>query len=75
MTREEHITGKLRSNGELIEMNWLRFDQAREAASVDVTQMVLDEAQYRLAKRPFRGVPLICYRHGVIQLRYRESGK
>ncbi len=75
MTREEHITGKLRSNGELIEMNWLSFDQAREAASVDVTQMVLDEAQYRLAKRPFRGVPLICYRHGVIQLRYRESGE
>lgn len=75
MTREEHVAGNLRSNGELIEMKWLSFEDATAAASVDVTQRVLEEAQYRLSDRPFRGVPLICYRHGVIQLRYPGDAK
>lgn len=75
MTREQYVGGELRSNGELIEMKWLTFDEARAAASVDVTQMVLEEAQYRLSNRPFRGVPLICYRNSAIQLRYRDERK
>lgn len=71
MIRAEESSGRIKSNGELLEMNWLSFDEARKAASVDVTLAVLDEAEHRLSGGRFRGVPLICYRNGSIQRRYR----
>jgi 8-oxo-dGTP pyrophosphatase MutT (NUDIX family) len=63
--------GRLRSNGELLDLAWLSFAQARSLPIISVTEVVLEEAQYRLARRPFRGIPLISYRDGAIQVRYR----
>lgn len=69
----EFAKGRLRSNGELLDLSWLSFEAARKLPIISVTEAVLEEAQYRLARRPFRGIPLISYRGSSIQLRYRRD--
>lgn len=71
MARAEHLAGRIRSNGELLDLRWMDFEQASRLPIISVTQLVLEEAQYRLSRKPFRGVPLIFYRNGNVQLRYQ----
>jgi 8-oxo-dGTP pyrophosphatase MutT (NUDIX family) len=71
MTRADQAAGRIRSNGELLDLRWMSFDQAGRLPIISVTQLVLDEAQYRLSGKPFRGVPLFFYRNGEVQRRYR----
>ncbi len=70
MVRAERVTGRIRSNGELLGLRWLSFAQASALPIIEVTQLVLEEAQYRLSRDRFRGIPLISYRNGAVQLRY-----
>ncbi len=73
LTRERHVRGALRSNGELLDLAWLPFAEATALPLVDVTRQVLAEAEHRLGGGPFRGVPLISYREGAIRLRYESA--
>jgi 8-oxo-dGTP pyrophosphatase MutT (NUDIX family) len=75
MARGEEAQGRLRSNGELLGLRWMSFPQAAALPLVDVTRFVLEEAEYRLSGGRFRGIPLICYRRGAIQLRYQQDPK
>jgi 8-oxo-dGTP pyrophosphatase MutT (NUDIX family) len=70
MVPAERAKGRLRSNGELLDLGWLSFDRARKLPIISVTEVVLEEAQYRLSRRPFRGIPLICYRGDAIRVKY-----
>ncbi|MCH7866937.1 MAG: NUDIX domain-containing protein [Myxococcales bacterium] len=69
----ELAKGRLRSNGELLDLCWFSFEQARKLPIISVTELVLDEALYRLARRPFRGIPLIFWRGEATQVRYRRE--
>lgn len=71
LARAEQVSGRVRSNGELLDLRWVSFEQARELPIISVTQLVLEEAQYRLSRKPYRGVPLFFYRNGAIQRRYQ----
>ncbi len=71
MAREEQVVGRIRSNGELLDLQWMSFEQAGKLPIISVTQLVLEEAQYRLSPKPFRGVPLFFYRNGEVQSRYQ----
>ena len=71
MARAERVAGRIRSNGELLDLRWMSFEQASRLPIISVTQLVLDEAQYRLSRKPFRGVPLFFYRNGEVQRRYQ----
>ncbi|MDP6978436.1 MAG: NUDIX domain-containing protein [Myxococcota bacterium] len=73
LAREQHVSGALRSNGELLDLEWLPFSRASALPLVDVTQHVLAEAEHRLTGGRFRGVPLISYREGAIRLRYENA--
>ncbi|MCP4036931.1 MAG: NUDIX domain-containing protein [bacterium] len=73
MVRDGAVGGEVRSNGELLDLEWLHFERARELPLVDVTRFVLEEAEHRLAGGPFRGVPLISYRKGAIRVRYESE--
>lgn len=66
-------SGSLRSNGELLDLDWLPLSKARQLPLVDVTQHVLAEAEHRFEGRADRGVPLISYRAGAIRLRYENA--
>ena len=55
-------------------VDWLSFRQASALPIISVTQLVLEEAQFRLSTKPFRGVPLIFYRNGETQRRYHFEG-
>lgn len=74
MVRAEQVTGRVRSNGELLDLDWLSFEQASALPIISVTQLVLEETQFRLSMRPFRGIPLFFYRNGTIQRRYHLAG-
>jgi 8-oxo-dGTP pyrophosphatase MutT (NUDIX family) len=71
MARAERVAGRVRSNGELLDLRWVSFEQASKLPIISVTQSVLEEAQYRLSRKPFRGVPLFFYRNGALQRRYQ----
>jgi 8-oxo-dGTP pyrophosphatase MutT (NUDIX family) len=75
MTSADRVVGRVRSNGELLDLNWMSFEQASELPIISVTQLVLDEAQYRLSRKPYRGVPLFFYRNGMVQRRYQFERK
>jgi len=70
MVRDSAMAGKIRSNGELLDLEWFQFGRARDLPLIDVTRLVLDEAAHRLAGGRDRGVPLICYRRGALLRRY-----
>ena len=74
MAREEDTGGSIRSNGELLDLDWLGLERARALPLVDVTRIVLEEAEYRLNGGRFRGVPLISYRRGSIRCRHQFAG-
>ncbi len=71
MLRAEQLAGRVRSNGELLDLRWLSFEQASALPIIPVTQLVLEEAQYRISRKPFRGIPLFFYRSGALQRRYQ----
>jgi len=70
MVQSERAKGRLRSNGELLDLAWLSFEQARKLPIISVTEVVLEEAEYRLSRRPFRGIPLISYRGDAMRVKY-----
>ena len=52
MISGESAKGRLKSNGELLDLKWLSFELALNLPIISVTEVVLREAQYRLARRP-----------------------
>lgn len=60
----ERARGALSDSDELRDLAWLSLAEARERASVDVTQQVLREVESRVGGRAPGGIPLIHYRHG-----------
>jgi 8-oxo-dGTP pyrophosphatase MutT (NUDIX family) len=71
MAEAAHANGVVRSNGELLDLDWFSLEQAQALPAVSVTHFVLEEARRRVEGEPFRGIPLIYYRKHVMQLRYR----
>ncbi len=61
--------GRLRSNGELLELRWLSFEEARAQVIIDVTRFVLEAAERSCQGAPERETPAIFYRQGIVQLR------
>lgn len=71
MAEAVHANGEVRSNGELLDLDWFSFEDALALPAISVTQFVLEEVRRRLAGRQFRGIPVISFRNHVMQLRYR----
>jgi 8-oxo-dGTP pyrophosphatase MutT (NUDIX family) len=65
-----HASGRLRGNGELLDLRWISIAAALELPIIDVTRLVLQETARRAAGHPSRGVLSIRYRLGSPQLRY-----
>ena len=65
----EVVGGDLRSNGELLDLDWVPIPKALELNIIDVTEFVLQEVASRLDGTVAPGVPLICYRGGSRQIR------
>lgn len=68
----QHAQGRLRGNGELLELDWWRIDDALGLAIIDVTERVLEELRHKLAGGPRRTRPFIHYRR-TRQLVTREG--
>ena len=65
----ERARGRVRSNGELLDLDWFALDEARKLPIIDVTEDVLAEVERReRGERPER-VPLFSYRNGKRVLR------
>lgn len=58
----EHVAGRLRSNGELLDLAWIPLPRASDLPMIDVTQFVLREVEDRLSGGAERDVPLVHYR-------------
>lgn len=71
MADASHAKGKIRSNGELLNLAWFRLEEALELPAISVTHFVLEEAHRRMARRPFRGIPVLFFREDVMHVRYR----
>jgi len=54
--------GELRGNGELLDLDWWRIDDALELAIIDVTERVLEELRGKLRGAPRSTRPFIHYR-------------
>ncbi len=63
------VHGRLRSNGELLDLAWVPIPRAFELNVIDVTQVVLREVASRLAGTAAQGVPLIHYHRGIQHIR------
>jgi len=67
---EERATGSLRSNGELVEMQWLSFSQAARLPAIDVTRLMLEQARCRLERGADHRSLMVQYRAGRMIRRY-----
>jgi len=65
------LSGRLRGNGELLDLAWVPILRALELPTIDVTRFVLREVGEHLAGRRSPGVPL-CHYRGT-RLRVRRS--
>ncbi len=63
--------GSLAGNGELLDLHWVRLDEAVQLPLVDVTQFVLGQVGRRLQGAPPAGMPLFSYRRGRAVIRYQ----
>lgn len=57
-------TGSLRSNGELLDLDWFTLEEARKLPLIDVTNDVLNELERHLRGAPSPRVPFFHYRNG-----------
>lgn len=69
MVDAERALGSVRGNGELLELRWLSFEEAREQIIIDVTRFVLEAAERRCLGGGRSMTPAIFYRQGIPQLR------
>ncbi|MCG8588590.1 MAG: NUDIX hydrolase [Proteobacteria bacterium] len=69
--RAEAARGRLRGNGELLDLRWLPLAKARELPMIDVTQRMLEEAAARLgvARSPR---PLFIHYRGARRIETRD---
>jgi len=65
----EGLGGRLRSNGELLDLAWLPIPKALELNIIDVTEFVLQEVASRLAGTAAVGLPLVSYRGEARRIR------
>jgi 8-oxo-dGTP pyrophosphatase MutT (NUDIX family) len=65
----EVASGRIRSNGELLDLAWVPIPRALELEIIDVTRVVLCEVAARLAGVAHPGVPLIHYHRGAQRIR------
>jgi 8-oxo-dGTP pyrophosphatase MutT (NUDIX family) len=71
LENEERATGRLRSNGELIDMQWLSFPEAARLPTIDVTRMMLEQARRRLERGADQRSLMVHYR-GARMIRREE---
>ena len=67
-----HATGRLESNGELLDLGWRTVGDALALGLVDVTEFMLGEATRLFTDGPARNrrTPLFGYRNGRAWIRY-----
>ena len=70
LARAERARGALRSNGELLDLDWVLLADVDRLNVIDVTRIVLDQARQRAEGRAVGGVPRISYRRGSPVIRY-----
>jgi 8-oxo-dGTP pyrophosphatase MutT (NUDIX family) len=70
LARGEGARGRLRSNGELLDLSWLSFEEAGALPIINVTSFILDEAHRRLRGERTAGAPFIHFRKGAALQRY-----
>jgi len=63
-----HLGGALKSNGELLDLDWRPIDACLRLPIADVTEFLLRELQTQKGERP-GGVPLFSFRNGVARVR------
>ena len=68
---EERATGSLRSNGELIDMQWLSFPEAARLPAIDVTRIMLEQAR-RCLERGTDPRSLLVHYRGARMIRRDE---
>ncbi len=68
--RAENATGRLRGNGELLDLGWYTIDQALDLTVIDVTEAILEQLRARVSGRA-RGDLFVHYR-GWRQILSRE---
>ena len=68
-----HVQGDLLTDGELEDLRWIPFAEAKRLPLVDVTELMIDVAEL-LTVRPAlargRGYPVLSYRDGAPLLRF-----
>lgn len=69
MADGEGLEGRLRSNGELLDLAWLPIPKALELNIIDVTEFVLQEVASRLDGTAAGGLPLVSYRGEARRIR------
>ena len=73
LAHDEDAAGHVKGNGELLELNWHRLDDALRLPLVDVTEFVLQEMQRRVGGWTPPGTPLFGYRGGKPWIRYEPD--
>ena len=63
-----HLNGTLKSNGELLDLDWRPVEECLRLPVADVTEFLLRQFQKRKGERP-AGVPLFSFRNGVAKVR------
>lgn len=63
-----HLGGTLKSNGELLDLDWRPVDECLRLPIADVTEFLLRQLQKQKGERP-GGVPLFSFRNGVARVR------
>lgn len=71
MADAARAAGTLCGNGELLDLNWFRLEEAIKLPLADVTEFVLGEVGRRLHGARPAGVPLFSYRNGRAVIQHR----
>ncbi len=70
LTDARNASGEVRSNGELLDLQFVSISRALELPIIDVTAFVLREVERRLRGQSSLGIPLLHYRNGSPHIRY-----
>jgi 8-oxo-dGTP pyrophosphatase MutT (NUDIX family) len=62
----DHAKGELEGSGELLDLHWVRIEDAFKLSLIDVTEFVLEEVQHYLkeGQSHHQAIPLFGYRNG-----------
>jgi len=69
-TKAKYVSGEIRGNGELEDLDWHPVGKALSLPIFDVTEFILSELRRHL-KKPSRRKPVLSYKKGIVQVDYR----